>query len=62
MKKLLLTLFTIGLILALHSPAAAQPPPPPDKPDQAPLDGGLALLALAGGGYAVKKLRDKNTN
>lgn len=33
------------------------PPPPPPAPAQVPIDGGLALLALAGGAYAVKKLR-----
>ncbi len=40
----------------------AQPPPPalPLGPDQAPIDGGLALLALSGGAYALKKLRNKS--
>jgi len=37
----------------------SQPPPPPGKPTQTPIDGGLGLLAAAGGAYAVKKLRDK---
>lgn len=31
----------------------------PSSPDQAPIDGGLALLAAAGGAYALKKLRDR---
>jgi hypothetical protein len=31
----------------------------PSTPDQAPIDGGLGLLAAAGGAFAVKKLRDK---
>ena len=31
----------------------------PGMPDQAPIDGGLSLLAAAGGAYAIKKLRDK---
>lgn len=37
----------------------AQPPPPtlPGMPDQAPIDGGLGLLAAAGGAYAWKRLR-----
>lgn len=35
------------------------PPPLPMKPQQTPIDGGLTLLAAAGGGYAIKKLRDK---
>jgi len=29
------------------------------KPQQTPIDGGLGILAAAGGAYAVKKLRDK---
>ena len=33
------------------------PPNPPGTPAQVPLDGGLGLLALAGGAYAAKKLR-----
>ena len=47
---------------ALVSPdrAESQPPPPPSKPAQTPIDGGLGLLAAAGGAYAVKKLRDRN--
>jgi hypothetical protein len=28
----------------------------PGSPDQVPVDGGLALLAAAGAGYAVRKL------
>ena len=39
--------------------ASAQPPPPPSKPAQNPVDGGLFLLVVAGGGYAIKKLRDQ---
>lgn len=30
----------------------------PNSPDQAPIDGGLGLLAAAGGLYAYKKLRN----
>lgn len=29
----------------------------PSAPTQAPIDGGLSLLAAAGGVYAIKKLR-----
>jgi len=32
-------------------------PPPPNDPSRIPVDGGLSLLALAGAGYAVRKLR-----
>lgn len=42
----------------------AQPPPPtlPSMPDQAPIDGGLGLLAAAGGAYAWKRLRNNQSN
>ena len=39
--------------------ASAQPPPPPEKPEQNPIDGGLGILAVAGGAYAIKKLRNR---
>ena len=32
----------------------------PTSPNQAPIDGGLGLLAAAGGAYAYKKLREKD--
>lgn len=35
---------------------AVPPPPPPDAPP-VPIDGGLSLLAIAGAGYAAKRLR-----
>ena len=41
-------------------PPPQQRPAMPDGPtlyDPLPLDGGLALLALAGAGYAVRRLR-----
>ena len=31
----------------------------PSTPDPVPLDGGLGLLALAGGAYAARKLRQR---
>ena len=31
-----------------------------DPPEQLPVDGGLSLLALAGAGYAARKLRQGN--
>jgi hypothetical protein len=37
----------------------AQPPGLPSAPDQAPIDGGLGLLAAGGAAYALKKLRKK---
>jgi hypothetical protein len=65
MKKLIylsiLIMLVTGIILWMPDFASAQPPPPnmPDKPTQTPIDGGLGLLAAAGGAYAIKKLRDK---
>ncbi len=32
----------------------------PTPPSQAPIDGGLGLLAAAGGAYAYKKLKNRN--
>ena len=63
MNKSILILITLFLFLAaiiiLPELASAQPPPPPIKPEQNPIDGGLGLLAIAGGAYAFKKLRNK---
>lgn len=61
MKKILfLTVLIVLVVIFLPDLLMGQPPPPPDKPiDQAPIDGGLALLAAAGGAYGFKKLRDK---
>lgn len=41
------------------TPAGPGAPTPGPGPQQVPLDGGLTLLALAGAGYAGKKLRDR---
>lgn len=62
MKKLFIIL--IGITLAciiLPDVMFAQSAPPflPDKPEHTPIDGGLGILAAAGGAYALKKLRDK---
>ena len=64
MKKVAFITIVVLLVIALAvlflpDLASAQPPPPPGKPTQTPIDGGLGLLAAAGGAYAVKKLRDK---
>jgi len=63
MKKFIIAFIIIVIIAAailiLPDLASAQPPPPPGKPTQTPIDGGLGLLAAAGGAYAVKKLRDR---
>lgn len=63
MKKtiflLIAFLILMGIVLLLPDLSQAQPPPPPSKPAQNPIDGGLGILAVAGGAYAIKKLRDK---
>lgn len=58
MKPILLALALLGVVSALQ---AQVPPPPvlPTQPAQAPIDGGLGLLAAAGGAYALRKLRRK---
>ena len=57
MKTIFFTLLTLTIILVLSSVLFAQPPGLPATPSQAPIDGGLGLLAAAGGAYAWKKLR-----
>lgn len=66
MKRFLILLLVITVItgIVLFFPELSQgqtPPPPPTKPTQNPIDGGLAILAAAGGAYAIKKLRDKKS-
>ncbi|MEQ8577854.1 MAG: hypothetical protein RIC57_10405 [Balneola sp.] len=56
MKYLLLLFITLTIILMATAVVHAQPGLP-SNPAQAPIDGGLGLLAAAGGAYAYKKLR-----
>ena len=60
-KAIFIVIFivAIAVLFVLPELASAQPPPPPSKPTQAPIDGGLGILAAAGGAYAIKKLRDR---
>tara|TARA_R110002049_G_scaffold82222_1_gene209246 strand:- start:34 stop:216 length:183 start_codon:yes stop_codon:yes gene_type:complete len=58
MKYPLLFLITLTIVLILTAVVSAQPMLP-SAPDQAPIDGGLGLLAAAGGAYAWKKLRSR---
>lgn len=55
--KFLSVLFLLMIVFVTVT--LAQPPPPalPSGPDQAPIDGGLSVLALGGGAYALNKLR-----
>lgn len=60
MKKTLQigTVITMALLLAVvFGDLSAQPPGMPVAPSQAPLDGGLSVLAIAGGAYALNKIR-----
>ncbi len=55
-------IFTLILFAVLILPELAfgqVPPPPPDAPNQTPIDGGLGILAAAGGAYALNKLRKR---
>lgn len=58
-KHLLFTFLISAFALLFFSIGFAQPPGLPSDPSQAPIDGGLGLLAAAGGTYAWKKLRNK---
>ena len=53
-------LFTLTALVLFASEWVMAQPGLPSAPSQAPIDGGLSLLAAAGGAYAIKKLRDKN--
>jgi hypothetical protein len=55
MKTIFLTFF----LLVSAQIVLAQPPGMPGAPDQAPIDGGLTVLAIGGAGLALKKLRSR---
>ncbi len=62
MRILIITLLATTLVLLVSSVLLAQPPGfpfGPSGPSQSPIDGGLVVLAAAGGAYAWKKLRAK---
>ncbi len=61
MKALFILFIACTVILIVSSSALGQPSLP-SPPSQAPIDGGLGLLAAAGGAYAYKKLRDRNNS
>lgn len=61
LKKVVFWMLSLVVMLLLFSgELLSQPPGLPPIPDQAPIDGGLSLLAAAGGAYAINKLREKN--
>ncbi len=53
-------IFLTLLVLVIASGVVLAQPGLPNAPSQAPIDGGLGLLAAAGGAYAWKKLRSKS--
>jgi len=57
--KYVLTIIVVLVTVLLISGSLMAQPGLPSVPDQTPIDGGLSLLAAAGGGYALKKLRDR---
>lgn len=65
MKLTLILFITLTIIVLTSDIAVAQGLPGlpgfPDDPAAAPIDGGLGLLAAAGGAYALKKLKEKKS-
>jgi hypothetical protein len=61
--KYFAALAVLIVLASVSSDLIAQPPPPalPSMPDQAPIDGGLGLLAAGGAAYAWRKLRSRQT-
>ncbi len=57
MKKFLAISFVFNLVFILQSMAQGGPPP---GPGPAPIDGGVAILAIAGAAYGISKLRKKD--
>ncbi len=61
-KAFKLSLIATGLFLVCSISAMAQDPgPDPGGDPDAPIDGGIAILAAAGVAYGVKTLRKKKS-
>lgn len=60
-KTLVITGLAFGIFIIPFILLAQGLPAPilPGAPEQAPIDGGLGILAALGGAYAIKKLRDR---
>lgn len=59
MNKILvfISLFLVGLVVMVAPDVMAQPPGFPTAPDQTPIDGGLSVVAVGAGAWAINKLR-----
>lgn len=53
--------FAIFLVIVITTADIWAQPGLPTPPSQAPIDGGLSILALAGGAYALKKLKGRTS-
>jgi len=60
-KYFLLTITLIFSFTFISLEVLAQPILP-SQPEQTPIDGGLGILAAAGGAYALKKLKDRKNS
>lgn len=58
MKKAFYLLF-LTMVMAVPVMAVDPPPIDPNDPDPVPVDGGASLLAAAGIGYGLRRLRKK---
>ena len=59
--KTILIIFASLIVLLLATTLVIAQPSLPGPPSQAPIDGGLGLLAAAGGAYAYKRLKKSNS-
>ncbi|MDX1638979.1 MAG: hypothetical protein R3281_13480 [Balneolaceae bacterium] len=62
MLRVIFILIFFVIAILLSQMVTAQPPGLPANPEQTPVDGGLGILAAAGGAYAIKKLRERQKN
>lgn len=58
--KTIKRVFNVCMLCMLEQTLLLAQPGLPSDPAQAPIDGGLFILAAAGGAYAIKKLKDKS--
>lgn len=59
--KILISIAIIPVLILFLTEILLAQPSLPSAPSQAPIDGGLGLLAAAGGAYAWKKLKDRQS-